>query len=658
MHVVTHLHNSANMVAELGRSEDGDGAVTTKGLETVMRSLGRNPTEAELQDMISQVDADGNGTIDFPEFLSLMARKIKDTDTEEELVEVFKVFDRDGNGFISAAELRHVMIREAAVDVPMVSERQAPKTQRVLKTAEVPQECMRYDAVEHIVDLPSPQIWKETGEVTQLIPHDCDELIPEWLNFVKCVIDSEDFLPNNSREALQQNKILRVIKKNHVKKCLEMFAEIADHMKFHEQSGKCFKLGVHDDSTVRAKIAELSMPNVPTAVQRTAEVPQAQFIEKSVDVPVDMPRQVSAVQVVQKTDEIPRIRFIERMVDTSVAQQRQVVQTVRKTMENLQEQILDEVAGMPVVVQHKVPMIQRVQKTVEVPQIQYVDKVVEAPVAVAQHPVPVDAEFLWVEEVSVGTQTVSRKRKLSMETESAESADGMSDVEPGGVDKTSVQGPEDKLVPVAPNMEAGGSYPQATWNQEWAEDLREIRRMVEFLVQRERKLDVKADVAIRRLERLEKENLQLEDEALEASLPDALADKTKVVKLLVDKWFVDKGFGFGKAPSGEVVFIHASAVQGAEVLVIGTEAWVQVVNDDARAQGGFRARRAWGESLVGARERQGKGEQSGRARQTSSGALGRVGGPVRKSSVRGVHPSSGPASRRTNCRAQLRADSR
>merc|ERR1711918_339471 len=61
------------------------------------------------QDMINEVDADGNGTIDFPEFLSLMARKMKGTDTEEELIEAFKVFDRDGNGFISAAELRHVM---------------------------------------------------------------------------------------------------------------------------------------------------------------------------------------------------------------------------------------------------------------------------------------------------------------------------------------------------------------------------------------------------------------------------------------------------------------------------------------------------------------------------------------------------------------------
>lgn len=115
-----------------------------------MRSLGQNPTEAELQDMINEVDADGNGTIDFPEFLNLMARKMKvqsvnytvftlcqsayqrpsscsersqvlyshvsqpvqngralqDSDSEEELREAFKVFDKDGNGFISAAEVR------------------------------------------------------------------------------------------------------------------------------------------------------------------------------------------------------------------------------------------------------------------------------------------------------------------------------------------------------------------------------------------------------------------------------------------------------------------------------------------------------------------------------------------------------------------------
>ena len=57
----------------------------------MMRSLGQNPTEAELQDMINEVDADGNGTIDFPEFLTMMARKMKDTDSEEEIREAFRV---------------------------------------------------------------------------------------------------------------------------------------------------------------------------------------------------------------------------------------------------------------------------------------------------------------------------------------------------------------------------------------------------------------------------------------------------------------------------------------------------------------------------------------------------------------------------------------
>ena len=76
------------------KPEDGlrTGCITTKELGTVMRSLGQNPTEAELQDMINEVDADGNGTIDFPEFLNLMARKMKDTDSEEELKEAFRVF--------------------------------------------------------------------------------------------------------------------------------------------------------------------------------------------------------------------------------------------------------------------------------------------------------------------------------------------------------------------------------------------------------------------------------------------------------------------------------------------------------------------------------------------------------------------------------------
>jgi calmodulin len=89
--------------------KDGDGVITMKEMGTVMRSLGQNPTEAELRDMISEVDPDGKGTMDFPEFLNLMSRKMKDTDSEEELKNAFHVFDKEKKGYIPAAELRHVL---------------------------------------------------------------------------------------------------------------------------------------------------------------------------------------------------------------------------------------------------------------------------------------------------------------------------------------------------------------------------------------------------------------------------------------------------------------------------------------------------------------------------------------------------------------------
>lgn len=89
--------------------KDNDGFITLKELGTVMRSLGQNPTETELHDLIKQYDRDESGTIDFIEFFDLMYKKMKETEMEQEIFEIFEALDRDGNGVLSGEEIQSVM---------------------------------------------------------------------------------------------------------------------------------------------------------------------------------------------------------------------------------------------------------------------------------------------------------------------------------------------------------------------------------------------------------------------------------------------------------------------------------------------------------------------------------------------------------------------
>ena len=87
--------------------KDGDGIIDINLLGVLVRSLNQYPTELEIEEMKREVDPESTSKIDFPEFLSLMARKIKDIDPEEELLEAFKVIDKNNNGYINSQELAY-----------------------------------------------------------------------------------------------------------------------------------------------------------------------------------------------------------------------------------------------------------------------------------------------------------------------------------------------------------------------------------------------------------------------------------------------------------------------------------------------------------------------------------------------------------------------
>lgn len=101
---IAHFHEVFDIF-----DRNGDGHITAQELGSVMRSLDQNPSQAELNEMISRIDKDRNGTIEFNEFLDMVKQQILEGEKEEDIIDAFRVFDKDGNGTITTADLSHIM---------------------------------------------------------------------------------------------------------------------------------------------------------------------------------------------------------------------------------------------------------------------------------------------------------------------------------------------------------------------------------------------------------------------------------------------------------------------------------------------------------------------------------------------------------------------
>mmetsp|Transcript_42448 Transcript_42448/g.51462 ORF Transcript_42448/g.51462 Transcript_42448/m.51462 type:complete len:166 (+) Transcript_42448:617-1114(+) len=100
--------------------KDGSGTVDTSELGIVLKSIGQQLTDEELLAMVREVDADGSGEVDFPEFCALMARQMQNMHEDSELLDMFELFDEGGTGYVSKSSLRYI-VKHIAQDIEMSS---------------------------------------------------------------------------------------------------------------------------------------------------------------------------------------------------------------------------------------------------------------------------------------------------------------------------------------------------------------------------------------------------------------------------------------------------------------------------------------------------------------------------------------------------------
>ena len=346
-------------------------------------------------------------------------------------------------------------------------------------------------------------------------------------------------------------------------------------------------------------------------VVNTAEVETPRIIK----VAIRGRNSVIRERINQVTEHIrnPQIPYMKKVDDMPVAVQRQIpmVQTVQETTEISQLKCIDKVVDDPVV---QVPQIRVMEKTVEAPQLQIIEQIVEIPETQTIQgartsersgitPVCQETKAEIREVIEIGASIPAESASTTFVTAPLLETPPVvvGSAQPAHVAKHMALAPTVSCADAAVTH-ATRPLPATTMAvahrlvdekladdmvseiRDLKSDLVHIRELLGVLVRKERCAETKAEIEARRFDRMERERDQESEAECEATLEEAPADHSKVARVIV-----------GKTPSGQVVFIHASAVQGAEVLKIGTDARVEVVNDDARAQGRYRARRAWGQ---------------------------------------------------------------
>ena len=409
---------------------------------------------------------------------------------------------------------------------------------QVTKHVEIPQL--------QIVDVPGSQTQEETVEVIQPIPQDrmSDHVVQQTVKELRSKFEVGHMSEVHARNRSDKNR-WREKQRFEAKQYLQ-------------------------DAQERADLTNQRQVLAIRSVQKTVEVPRVKYIDKVADIPVDVQRQGYPNQDPQHDIEVGHVPV--------------PTQSATPTIPDIDDLCLDEIADED--------RLEQESKTRKLPTP--AEAISESRADESDFnrfddlvlPFP-EGKTLFMNIASDDEARDGPEKEQEMTLSLVQAGESML------MDETDARSPGREILQVI----------HAEWSQELREmrrkfaddvasemtdvkkDIAHVRELFGVLVRRERCAETKTEIAARRLDRMEREKDEADDAEHEANLQEALTNQSKAVKVLVDK-----GYGFGKAPKGEIVFIHASAVQGAEVLTIGTDAWVQVVNDDARAQRGIEQR--------------------------------------------------------------------